>query len=67
MEPGQQDFVDLSFTQDGALIEETGRVSQFGLTLVRAEGVGPTGGCGLARAVVPAVSGMRRPKSCPSD
>ncbi len=43
LEPGQQAFVDLAFTPDGALLEESARVWQCGLTLVRAEGIGPTG------------------------
>lgn len=45
MEPGQQGFVDLSYAPDGALLEDGGRVWQFGLTMVKAEGVGPTGVC----------------------
>ncbi len=52
LEPGQQGFLDLAFTADGALIEDAAHVWQFGLSLVRAEGVGKTGALvvGAARA-----------------
>jgi hypothetical protein len=45
LEPGQQGFLDLAYTADGALIEDAARVWQFGLALVKAEGVGKTGVC----------------------
>ncbi|GIL65402.1 hypothetical protein Vafri_19136 [Volvox africanus] len=43
LDPGGQGFVDLSYTPDGALLPETSRVWQFGLSLVQADGVGKTG------------------------
>ncbi|KXZ43546.1 hypothetical protein GPECTOR_87g408 [Gonium pectorale] len=43
LEPGGQGFVDLSYTPDGALLPETTRVWQFGMSLVRADSVGKTG------------------------
>ncbi|KAL6749692.1 hypothetical protein V8C86DRAFT_2838028 [Haematococcus lacustris] len=43
LEPGQQGFIDLGYSPQGALQEELGRVWQCCLTLLRAEGVGPTG------------------------
>lgn len=43
LEPGSQGFVDLSYGADGGLQPETGRVWQFGLSLVQADAVGKTG------------------------
>lgn len=43
LEPGQQGFLDLAYTADGMIIEDAARVWQFGLTLLKAEGVGKTG------------------------
>ncbi|GIM08711.1 hypothetical protein Vretimale_12708 [Volvox reticuliferus] len=43
LDPGGQGFVDLSYTPDGALLPETSRVWQFGLSLVQADGVAKTG------------------------
>ncbi|GFH08805.1 uncharacterized protein HaLaN_03832, partial [Haematococcus lacustris] len=38
LEPGQQGFIDLGYSPQGALQEELGRVWQCCLTLLRAEG-----------------------------
>ncbi|KAF5843394.1 hypothetical protein DUNSADRAFT_16893 [Dunaliella salina] len=47
LEPGHQGFLDLAYTADGVLIEDSAPVWQFGMQLVKAEGVGKTGLRGL--------------------
>ena len=60
VEPGNQGFVDLSYTPDGALQPEQSRVWQFGLSLVQADGVGKTG-AGACMAWVPGSHHLPQP------
>lgn len=43
LEPGQQAFLDLAYTDDGAVIDGADHVWEYGITLIKAEGVGKTG------------------------